>query len=87
MSYRDEVVLMKWEDSRLSPPDDPEPIHRCCDCGYESELLIENQYFCRECAMDKFLFKPECSYCSNEAEFKVDEDYFCEDCFIDTFKI
>ena len=86
-NYKDEVVLMKWEDSKLNPPDEEEPEQTCCDCGFDAELEIEGDFYCVDCAKDKFLYKPECDYCHNEAVFKVGDDFFCEECFTDVFRV
>ena len=91
VSYRDEIILQQWEDSRFTP-NEPEADCPCCECGNESDFEIDGRCYCESCAADVYKFFDEeetCEYCGEvieESYFSVNGEVLCPACFEEIFR-
>ena len=95
--YQQELIIQKWEDSKLNPPsyeDDLEEENLCEECGEEAEYNVYygvyGKLLCAECAEEEYRLEGMgvCDVCGEDCiPYLVNNDLFCQECFDLNFKL
>ena len=61
--------------------DDEDGANRCYNCGNEGDILINDSYYCEDCACELFSHCDHCGeWVDNDDITQVEDNYYCDHC-------